>query len=153
MPPRTKKREAEEYEEDDFVANDGDSDGPVIRSKKPKTATTTTTTTTSSRGAGAGSSKAANGGLVDSNGDVYWELSRLRRVTVSQFKGKTMVNVREYYERDGEELPGKKVRWLCMRALICGAAPPGAGVDVLVYLLILDIFRGFRCRFRSTRRF
>ncbi|KAL1958082.1 hypothetical protein VTO42DRAFT_5122 [Malbranchea cinnamomea] len=45
---------------------------------------------------------------TDSNGDPYWEISRLRRVTVSTFKGKTLVNIREYYEKDGQELPGKK---------------------------------------------
>ena len=50
------------------------------------------------------------GQKVDSNGDVYWELSRLRRVTVSTFKGKNMVSIREYYEKDKQELPGKKVR-------------------------------------------
>ena len=46
---------------------------------------------------------------VDSNGDRYWEISRMRRVTISSFRGKTLVNVREYYEKDGQELPGKKV--------------------------------------------
>lgn len=47
---------------------------------------------------------------TDSNGDIYWEISRMRRVTISNFKGRNMVNIREYYEKDGEELPGKKVR-------------------------------------------
>ena len=28
---------------------------------------------------------------------------------ISEFKGKYMVNIREYYEKDGEVLPGKKV--------------------------------------------
>lgn len=46
---------------------------------------------------------------TDTNGDPYWDISRARRVTVSTFKGRTMVNVREYYEKDGQELPGKKV--------------------------------------------
>lgn len=46
---------------------------------------------------------------VDANGDRYWEISKMRRVTVSSFRGKTMVNIREYYEKDGRELPGKKV--------------------------------------------
>lgn len=45
---------------------------------------------------------------VDANGDHYWEISKLRRVTVSSFRGKTLVNIREYYEKDGKELPGKK---------------------------------------------
>lgn len=46
---------------------------------------------------------------TDSNGDPYWEISRQRRVTISTFKGRVLVNVREYYEKDGQELPGKKV--------------------------------------------
>ena len=48
-------------------------------------------------------------GQTDSNGDRYWELSKMRRVTISSFRGKTQVNVREYYEKDGQQLPGKKV--------------------------------------------
>jgi hypothetical protein len=47
---------------------------------------------------------------TDSNGDRYWEISKMRRVTVSSFRGKTMVNIREYYAKDGQELPGKKVK-------------------------------------------
>ncbi|KAJ5143100.1 ssDNA-binding transcriptional regulator [Penicillium bovifimosum] len=45
---------------------------------------------------------------TDSNGDRYWEISKMRRITISSFRGKTLVNVREYYEKDGQELPGKK---------------------------------------------
>jgi hypothetical protein len=61
-------------------------------SKKPKVSTGETTS------------------KVDNNGDRYWEISKMRRVTLSSFRGKNMVNVREYYEKDGQELPGKKVR-------------------------------------------
>jgi hypothetical protein len=53
--------------------------------------------------------KSSSSGKVDANGDRYWELSKMRRVTVSSFRGKTMVNIREYYEKDGQVLPGKKV--------------------------------------------
>ncbi|KAJ5543033.1 ssDNA-binding transcriptional regulator [Penicillium sp. DV-2018c] len=45
---------------------------------------------------------------TDANGDRYWEISKMRRVTISSFRGKTQVNVREYYEKDGQVLPGKK---------------------------------------------
>ncbi|EXJ73727.1 uncharacterized protein A1O5_03489 [Cladophialophora psammophila CBS 110553] len=45
---------------------------------------------------------------VDSDGNTYWEISKARRVTLSEFKGKRLVNIREYYEKDKEWLPGKK---------------------------------------------
>ena len=37
------------------------------------------------------------------------QLTSKRRVGVTTFKGKYMLNIREYYEKDGELLPGKKV--------------------------------------------
>lgn len=54
-------------------------------------------------------SRSAASSKVDANGDRYWEISKARRATVSTFRGKKMVNIREYYEKDGQELPGKKV--------------------------------------------
>ena len=46
---------------------------------------------------------------TDSDGNTFWEISKSRRVTVSEFKGKQMVSVREYYEQNGQIKPGKKV--------------------------------------------
>ena len=46
---------------------------------------------------------------TDGDGNRYWEISKSRRVTVSEFKGKPLVNVREYYQKGEEWLPGKKV--------------------------------------------
>ena len=46
---------------------------------------------------------------VDSDGNQYWEISKARRVTISDFKGKKLVNIREYYQKDSDWLPGKKV--------------------------------------------
>ena len=45
---------------------------------------------------------------VDSDGNQFWEISKARRVTISDFKGKRLVNIREYYQKDDEWLPGKK---------------------------------------------
>ena len=38
----------------------------------------------------------------------YPQLSKMRFASVSEFKGKKYVNIREYYEKDGDLLPGKK---------------------------------------------
>jgi len=75
---------------------------------------------------------------VDTNGDGYWEISKMRRVTISSFRGKNLVNVREYYEKDGQELPGKKVFPIPMSRHILF---PKLGI------LIIDIyFREYLCR-------
>lgn len=47
-------------------------------------------------------------GEKNKNGDEQFELGKNRKVTVRSFKGKVLVDIREYYSKDGEELPGKK---------------------------------------------
>lgn len=42
------------------------------------------------------------------NGELMFQLARMRFATVSEFRGKVLVSVREYYEKDGNMLPGKK---------------------------------------------
>jgi Transcriptional Coactivator p15 (PC4) len=110
-PPRTQKRKSgpQNYESDNgFVANDSDnSDRPNKRSK------TSAVATKSSHFTSAGQTQ------VDSEGNQYWEISKMRRVTISEFKGKQMVNIREYYEKDGKDLPGKKV---CAGHILSGDA-------------------------------
>lgn len=36
------------------------------------------------------------------------QLSKNRRVTLQEFKGMTLVSIREYYFKDGKELPTSK---------------------------------------------
>ena len=88
MPLRTKKRSPDA--EGDLVIDNGHS------SKRTKTKASQ-------------AKPYVKEGETDSNGDRYWEISKARRVTISSFRGKTMISIREYYEKDGQELPGKKV--------------------------------------------
>ena len=45
-----------------------------------------------------------------------------RKISVSDFKGKLLINIREYYEKAGKELPGQKgisltpEQWTALRA-------------------------------------
>lgn len=50
------------------------------------------------------------------NTDIYMKLGGTRRVTLSEFKGKTFVNIREYYtDASGSLKPGKKVSCILVR--------------------------------------
>ncbi|KAG7288525.1 hypothetical protein NEMBOFW57_004878 [Staphylotrichum longicolle] len=45
----------------------------------------------------------------DAEGNSYWEVGSNRRISASQFKGATLINIREYYTApDGDLRPGKK---------------------------------------------
>jgi len=46
--------------------------------------------------------------LTTSEGDSYIELGKQKRVTVRKFKGKVLIDIREFYAKSGEEKPGKK---------------------------------------------
>lgn len=45
------------------------------------------------------------------DGNVTWKLDKDkdRVLTISEFKGKTYVNIRDYYEKGGKLLPGKGI--------------------------------------------
>ncbi|ROT41452.1 transcriptional Coactivator p15 [Sodiomyces alkalinus F11] len=74
------------------VDNSGDEGAPVVLKsfKKSKTAATSPSSG------------------HDKEGNPYWELSNKRRIGVSKFRDMTMINIREFWEKDGEMLPGKK---------------------------------------------
>lgn len=45
----------------------------------------------------------------DDEGDlIVCRLSKSRRVTLTEFRGKTLVSIREYYRKEGKELPSSK---------------------------------------------
>ncbi|XP_059147676.1 activated RNA polymerase II transcriptional coactivator p15-like [Physella acuta] len=41
-------------------------------------------------------------------GEFMFQLAKMRNATVSEFRGKAIVRIREYYEKDGELRHGKK---------------------------------------------
>jgi hypothetical protein len=91
------------YKTDDFVASDNSEDRPAKRGKSTTKASTTTKS----------SFVVSKEAQTDANGDTFWEISKNRRVALSEFKGMSMINIREYYEQNGKSLPGKKVGPLC----------------------------------------
>ncbi|KAJ3684708.1 hypothetical protein LUZ61_013872 [Rhynchospora tenuis] len=44
----------------------------------------------------------------DSGDPIICALSSKRRVTLQEFRGKTLVSIREFYEKDGKQLPSSK---------------------------------------------
>jgi len=53
--------------------------------------------------------KASSGpGKLNDEGDMCFLLGARKKVTVRSWKGNTYVDIREFYEKDGKELPGKK---------------------------------------------
>ncbi|KAB7495120.1 putative RNA polymerase II transcriptional coactivator [Armadillidium nasatum] len=82
--PKNKKRESDSGSDSDSDSGPEDLNPP----KKSKTSTAKV--------------------LKNAEGESYWELDRQRRVTVREFKNKTYVDIREFYEKDGKTLPRKE---------------------------------------------
>ncbi|KAF7946408.1 hypothetical protein EAE96_009406 [Botrytis aclada] len=93
MPKRARAEPAETYDSDGgFVSDD---DGAVRKKSKTTKATKATTT-----------AKPTSSAISPS-----WDLSTgrtPRKIELSDFKGQTLINIREFYEKDGNVLPGKK---------------------------------------------
>ncbi|VDM93713.1 unnamed protein product, partial [Onchocerca ochengi] len=54
--------------------------------------------------------KSNGGGFKNSDGDEMFELGKMRFISVRSFKGKALIDIREYYQdkASGELKPGRK---------------------------------------------
>ncbi|CAG9578785.1 unnamed protein product [Danaus chrysippus] len=77
--PKNKKKEE---------SSSSDSDGPVDRNPPPE-------------------KKAKMGSRTDDK-EPTWVLEGKKLVKVREFKGRVFIDIREFYEKNGELLPGKK---------------------------------------------
>ncbi|KAI0965509.1 transcriptional Coactivator p15-domain-containing protein [Xylaria arbuscula] len=68
----------------------------------------------------------------DDEGNPFWTLSANRRVVLQNFKGKNFINIREYYDSNGELKPGKKGIMLTLEQYnLLLAALPAVNAELL----------------------
>ncbi|RVW55027.1 RNA polymerase II transcriptional coactivator KIWI [Vitis vinifera] len=56
----------------------------------------------------------------DPDNIIVCEISRNRRVSVRNWQGKVQVDIREFYVKDGKQMPGKKGTFLLLMDFLCG---------------------------------
>ena len=49
-----------------------------------------------------------NRGIIEKDNEVRIHLGKNKYVSVRKFNGKQIIDIREYYDKDGDTLPGKK---------------------------------------------
>eukprot|EP00696_Hemimastix_kukwesjijk_P007081 gnl/Hemi2/18977_TR6279_c0_g3_i1.p1 gnl/Hemi2/18977_TR6279_c0_g3~~gnl/Hemi2/18977_TR6279_c0_g3_i1.p1 ORF type:complete len:147 (-),score=34.33 gnl/Hemi2/18977_TR6279_c0_g3_i1:5-415(-) len=58
----------------------------------------------------------------DAEGEGF-SIGGMRRISVQQFRNKPLVSIREFYEKDGKLMPGKKRYFAVSRAMAAGQGP------------------------------
>ncbi|KAK4036596.1 RNA polymerase II transcriptional coactivator [Daphnia magna] len=98
--PKINKRKKVSNSEDEKSASSSDS-GPEDRNPPPKNEATKMAT------ASTGSAKKPDQN-PPGEAEPSWQLDKQRVLKVRSWRGKTFIDIREYYEKDGQQLPGKK---------------------------------------------
>ncbi|KAJ3340664.1 hypothetical protein HDU93_006521 [Gonapodya sp. JEL0774] len=89
----------------DRAEEDGEEEKKSKKAKRAETAESEAKSSKSASGSGLGDVPRA----TNDDGSPYWKLTGDRRVTLSTYKGRKMVDIREYYSAAGGEMkPGKK---------------------------------------------
>ncbi|KAJ6645447.1 putative RNA polymerase II transcriptional coactivator [Pseudolycoriella hygida] len=105
-PKRSKKAKLSESESaSSSSASESESSAPTPPRKDAKKSKSEKETAGKSE---AKSAKSDSSLRVRGETEPTWELGGKKFLKVNDFKGKTYVNIREYYEKDGKVLPGKK---------------------------------------------
>ncbi|KAG1732223.1 transcriptional Coactivator p15-domain-containing protein [Suillus paluster] len=112
-----KRKSPSDDEGDDFEQSEDDQPKNKTKASKaterPVTIKKPKITTSGSQSPSSSKKKSTNDNGVEvftsSEGERYIQLGQKKRVTVREFKGKILVDIREFYGKDGEEeKPGKK---------------------------------------------
>ncbi|KAA0041354.1 RNA polymerase II transcriptional coactivator KIWI isoform X1 [Cucumis melo var. makuwa] len=69
----------------------------------------------------------------DADEIVVCELSKNRRVMVRKWQGKIVVDIREFYVKDGKQMPGKKgcFTFVCCICLCCSFELPNDALGIV----------------------
>ncbi|CAL1533781.1 unnamed protein product [Lymnaea stagnalis] len=97
---------SKEYLSSSDSEESGDSDEPKQKKKKPEAKPEKKEAKPEKKDSKTDEKKA--GPTKNSNGESMFQIGKMRYATVSEFRGKAMVSIREYYEKDGDLRPGKK---------------------------------------------
>ncbi|KAG1742821.1 transcriptional Coactivator p15-domain-containing protein [Suillus lakei] len=131
-----KRKSPSDDEDDDYEHSEDDQPNTKTKKKQASKATEQTLTikkpkiASSSSQSPTGSKKKSTDDndvkvFTSPEGERYVQLGQKKRVTVREFKGKILVDIREFYGKDGEdEKPGKKGislnpdQWACLKKSI-----------------------------------
>ncbi|XP_074650214.1 RNA polymerase II transcriptional coactivator-like [Tubulanus polymorphus] len=90
----------------EFISSSEDSDSEVEQPKKKKSKSEDKKA--KKKASSPPPADEDDGTMKGESGETMYKLSKMRFVSVSEFRGKPLVNIREYYDKDGDLKPGRK---------------------------------------------